>query len=69
VHKSQGSELDAIALVMPHDDLPLLTRELVYTAVTRARTGVVVVGARPILAAAVKRNAMRDSGLAKRIAR
>ena len=37
VHKSQGSELDAIALILPHEDLPLVTRELLYTGVTRAR--------------------------------
>ena len=41
VHKSQGSELDAIALLLPHDEIPLVTRELLYTGVTRARTGVV----------------------------
>ena len=46
VHKSQGSELDAVALVLPHDDLPLVTRELIYTGITRARTGVVIVGSR-----------------------
>ena len=32
VHKSQGSEVDAVVLVLPHDDLPLVTRELLYTA-------------------------------------
>jgi exodeoxyribonuclease V alpha subunit len=67
VHKSQGSELDAIALVLPHDDLPLMTRELVYTGITRARTGVVIVGSRPLLVAAGKRRALRYSGLANRL--
>ena len=36
VHKAQGSELDAVAMLLPHDDLPLLTRELLYTGI-RAR--------------------------------
>ena len=37
VHKAQGSELESAALILPEADLPLLSRELVYTAVTRAR--------------------------------
>ncbi|VTR40025.1 Exodeoxyribonuclease V alpha chain [Serratia fonticola] len=37
VHKSQGSEFDHTALVLPNHFLPVLTRELVYTAITRAR--------------------------------
>ncbi len=68
VHKSQGSELDAVALVLPDDDLPLVTRELLYTGITRARTSVVLCGPRTILLAAGKRRALRDSGLAARIA-
>jgi exodeoxyribonuclease V alpha subunit len=67
VHKSQGSELDAIALVLPHDDLPLVTRELIYTGITRARTGVVIAGSRQLVIAAGKRRALRYSGLANRL--
>ena len=67
VHKSQGSELDAVALVLPDDDLPLVTRELLYTGITRARTSVVLCASKPAIAAAVKRRALRDSGLAARI--
>ena len=67
VHKSQGSELDAVALVLPHDDIPLLTRELVYTGITRARSAVAIVGARALLVAAGKRRALRYSGLADRL--
>src|SRR5512140_1177315 len=67
VHKSQGSELDAIALVLPHEDLPIVTRELIYTGVTRARTGVAIVGSRNLLVAAGKRRALRYSGLANRL--
>jgi exodeoxyribonuclease V alpha subunit len=68
VHKSQGSELDAVALVLPDEDLPLVTRELLYTGITRARTSVVLCGPRATLLAAGKRRALRDSGLAARIA-
>jgi exodeoxyribonuclease V alpha subunit len=67
VHKSQGSELDAIALILPHEDLPIVTRELVYTGITRARTGVAIVGSRHLLVAAGKRRALRYSGLANRL--
>ena len=67
VHKSQGSELDAIALVLPHDDLPIVTRELIYTGITRARTGAAIVGSRGLIVAAGKRRALRYSGLANRL--
>jgi exodeoxyribonuclease V alpha subunit len=67
VHKSQGSELDAVAMLLPHDDLPLVTRELLYTGITRARTGVAICGAKKILDAGAKRRALRHSGLAARL--
>lgn len=67
VHKSQGSELDAVALILPHDDLPLVTRELIYTGITRARTGAAIVGAKHLLVTAGKRRALRYSGLANRL--
>jgi exodeoxyribonuclease V alpha subunit len=67
VHKSQGSELDALALVLPDEDLPLLTRELLYTGITRARTSAVLCGTRAAITNAGKRVALRHSGLAKRL--
>ena len=67
VHKSQGSELDAIALVLPHEDLPIVTRELIYTGITRARSGAAIVGSRSLVVAAGKRRALRYSGLANRL--
>ena len=67
VHKSQGSELDGIALVLPHDHLPLVTRELLYTGITRARTGVVIAGSKQVLVAGGKLAALRYSGLAARL--
>ena len=64
VHQSQGSEYDHVALVLPRVDLPLLTRELVYTAMTRARRSVTVCGDDAVLEAAVARKSARHSGLA-----
>jgi len=63
VHKSQGSEFDEVLLVLPDRDSPLLTRELVYTALTRARTTVTIWARRSILAAAIARRIERTSGL------
>jgi len=67
VHKSQGSELDAVALILPHEDLPLVTRELLYTGVTRARTGVVICGSKAVLTTGAKRGALRHSKLGARL--
>ena len=68
VHKAQGSELDHGALILPEADLPLLSRELVYTAVTRVRRSITVVGRRALLEQAVARPLERSSGLAERLA-
>jgi exodeoxyribonuclease V alpha subunit len=63
VHKSQGSEFSRILIVLPDRDTPLLTRELVYTAVTRAREHVEIWGKREIFSAALNRRIERSSGL------
>jgi exodeoxyribonuclease V alpha subunit len=63
VHKSQGSEFDFVHLILPERDAPVLTRELLYTAVTRAREGVVIWGRKDIFARAVTRRVRRSSGL------
>lgn len=65
VHKSQGSEVDEVAVVLPGEDSPLLSRELLYTAVTRARSRVVVYAAEPVLKMCVERRVARASGLAE----
>ena len=67
VHKSQGSEFDAAALVLPATLSRVLSRELVYTAITRARRTVRIVGASAVLAAAIATPTRRDSGLATRM--
>ncbi len=63
VHKSQGSELDRVLMILPERDSPLLTRELIYTGITRARSGVEVWSDPAILRAAVERRVERASGL------
>ncbi|WP_084155656.1 exodeoxyribonuclease V subunit alpha [Halomonas halocynthiae] len=64
VHKSQGSEFDHTALVLPDAPSPILTRELVYTGITRARHWLTLVEpGRGQLSDAVKRRVMRVSGL------
>jgi exodeoxyribonuclease V alpha subunit len=67
VHKAQGSELDHVALVLPEADMPLLTRELLYTAMTRARRSVLVTGELDLLARTVSRGVERFSGVAERL--
>jgi exodeoxyribonuclease V alpha subunit len=63
VHKSQGSEFDAVALVLPDRTSPVLTRELVYTAITRARKRVELYCRADVLSAAITRRIRRTSGL------
>jgi len=63
VHKSQGSEFDHVCLVFPDKDYPVLTRELVYTGITRARKSVLIWGSESVLKAAVSRRIKRTSGL------
>jgi exodeoxyribonuclease V alpha subunit len=63
VHKAQGSEFEEVLLVLPEDDAPLLTRELLYTAVSRARERVRIVGPKQVVSAAIERRAQRHSGL------
>jgi exodeoxyribonuclease V alpha subunit len=68
VHKSQGSEFEHAVLMLPSAFSRVLSRELVYTAITRARERVDVIGARSVLAQAIATPTQRDSGLAERIA-
>lgn len=68
VHKAQGSEFRRIALVLPDRAGPLLTREILYTALTRARRAVTIVGTPEVLEAAIGRPVARWSGLEERLA-
>jgi exodeoxyribonuclease V alpha subunit len=63
VHKAQGSQFRTAAVVLPEPTSPILTRELLYTAVTRAREELIVVGSEESVRAAVARPVARASGL------
>lgn len=63
VHKSQGSEFERVLLLLPELDLPLISRELIYTAVTRARREFLICGPNDVLRAAVQRRTRRSTGL------
>lgn len=67
VHKSQGSEFDHTALVMPTQFLPVLTRELVYTAITRARKQLTIYSEPGVFQRAVQLQTQRRSGLVERL--
>ncbi len=63
IHKSQGSEFDKVALILPNSDIPVLTRELLYTGITRARLHVDIWTTRDVFTKAVQRQIIRKSGL------
>ena len=65
VHKSQGSEFDRVTLVLPPASSRLLTRQLLYTALTRARRSAVLIGTAVAVAEAVERPIARASGLGR----
>lgn len=68
IHKSQGSQADRVTVLLPDEASRLLTRELFYTAVTRARHHVRVVGTEAAVRAAVGTRAERATGLRLRLA-
>jgi exodeoxyribonuclease V alpha subunit len=63
VHKSQGSEFEKVILILPDKDYPLMTRELIYTGLTRASRKVSIWGTEAVLKTAVSRRIERSSGL------
>lgn len=63
VHKAQGSEFDEVWLQLPRGDSRVLSRELVYTGLTRARSALHIAGSAEVIAAALSRHASRVSGL------
>jgi exodeoxyribonuclease V alpha subunit len=68
IHKSQGSQAREVVVILPPPESRLLTRELFYTAITRARERVVVVGSPDDVRAAIDRRALRATGLRQRLA-
>lgn len=67
VHKAQGSEFQHVLFLVPQRGMPILTRDLVYTAVTRARTSVALVADPESLARTVENRIERFSGVADRL--
>jgi exodeoxyribonuclease V alpha subunit len=67
VHKSQGSQFDTAAVLVPPASSPILTRELLYTAVTRAQQRLILAGTEESVRAAVSRPVARASGLRRRL--
>ena len=67
VHRSQGSQFDRVSVLLPAEGSPLLTRQLLYTAVTRARHHVRVIGTEAAVRAAVETPITRASGLRTRL--
>ncbi len=69
VHRAQGSEHDHVLFFLPRQDMRLVTREIVYTAITRARSSVTIAGDPEILALAATRPMRRSSGIADALRR
>jgi len=69
VHKGQGSGYDEVVVILPAEPSPVVTRELLYTAVTRARKKVTLVGSEAVVRHAVGARIFRASGLAEVLGR
>jgi exodeoxyribonuclease V alpha subunit len=67
IHKSQGSQFQTAAVLLPAPTSPILTRELLYTAATRARELLILAGSEETIRAAVARPVARASGLRWRL--
>lgn len=67
VHRAQGSQFDAVTVVLPLAGSPLATREMIYTAVSRATSTVRVIGSAEAVLASVRRPAARATGLRDRL--
>ena len=67
VHKSQGSEADHVLLILPNELNPLLTRELLYTAVSRAKKTLKIIASPDLLKACISNPTIRESRLRERI--
>lgn len=63
IHKSQGSEFEDVAIVLPNKENPILSKEILYTAVTRARRNTLIIAREEILKKTVLRSVSRRSGV------
>jgi len=67
IHKSQGSEFDKVLILLPQQFSPLLTRELVYTGITRAKQRVDIWGNESVFSSAISQKISRSSGLCEQL--
>jgi exodeoxyribonuclease V alpha subunit len=67
IHKSQGSEFDHLLMILSDQDSPILTRELIYTGITRARKTCTLIAPKNILKQAITRQIQRTSGLKEKL--
>lgn len=67
IHKSQGSEYENVMIILPDSDMPILTKELIYTAITRAKKRVTLICDKKLFCLAAFRSAVRSSGLVSAI--
>ena len=63
VHKSQGSEFDTVLILIPEQISPVVTRQLLYTGITRSRKQVIIFGSMPMIRQAVQTTVERRSNL------
>lgn len=63
IHRSQGSEFDQVLVVLPQSESPLATRELIYTAITRAKNTVHLRGSLKVIEQAIMDESHRETGL------
>lgn len=63
IHKSQGSEFKQVAVVLPKEESPILTRQLLYTGITRAKKQIQLWALKPILLKTIEQETKRASGL------
>jgi exodeoxyribonuclease V alpha subunit len=67
IHKSQGSEFERVLILLPEQSNPVLSKELLYTAITRAKNQVRIVGGESVFKTAVAHKVLRHSGLAEKL--
>jgi exodeoxyribonuclease V alpha subunit len=67
IHKSQGSEFEDILMILPEKDFPLLTRELIYTGITRAKKNITIWMNEEVFKSSIKKQVKRASGLKDRL--
>ena len=67
VHKSQGSEHKKVLLLLPNKENPIISKQLLYTAVTRARESILIVGRREVLLNSLQNNVERITGLSRKL--